>query len=295
MLGSKRWLLWCQCATRHKNPRLKNWNEESAVQRGVCSAICTSGVRRKLAAKFLTFSDIFRTPCFTVFDVQDMRNTISDNFRILPKIVRKFPHCAGPSEAWEGLGFGAFCGPAGVRFGRHILNTNVRRGEEGERKKKPNFTQLPLFQKPLFAVADNCGDGGIRITLQKQMQIYFRKIRIATISVRMIKIKARDLTRTPRQEHGPLFPKGGSSLQLSTPFLFSFLVQGHVFCIPSTSNMLKAWKIAVWDPKSTTNFGRARASPLNLIFPHQGQECYFVISKREKGRQKTWPPLSKAI
>ena len=48
---------------------------------------------------FRHFSDIFRTPCFTVFDVQDVRNTISDNFRILPKIFRKFPHCRGPSEA----------------------------------------------------------------------------------------------------------------------------------------------------------------------------------------------------
>ena len=27
--------------------------------------------------------------CFTVFDVQDVRNTISDNFRILPKCFRK--------------------------------------------------------------------------------------------------------------------------------------------------------------------------------------------------------------
>ena len=44
-------------------------------------------------------SDIFRNPCFTVFDVQDVRNTISDNFCILLKIFRKFPHCGGPSEA----------------------------------------------------------------------------------------------------------------------------------------------------------------------------------------------------
>ena len=138
------------------------------MQRGVCSALCTSGVHRKVAAKFPTLSDIFRTPCFTVFvkaarlqsefctkdffratsfltknapklspkslslcsvgqkksrkspsklptnfskfpcekskkihrrasagaqgevfDVQDVRNTISDNFRVLPKIFSK--------------------------------------------------------------------------------------------------------------------------------------------------------------------------------------------------------------
>ena len=50
-------------------------------------------------------SDIFRTPCFAVLDVQDVRNTISDNFRVLPKVFRKFPHRGG--------------GAAGVRFGRH--------------------------------------------------------------------------------------------------------------------------------------------------------------------------------
>ena len=41
----------------------------------------------------------FPHPLFTVFDVQDVRNTVSDNFRILPKNFRKFPHCGGPSEA----------------------------------------------------------------------------------------------------------------------------------------------------------------------------------------------------
>ena len=54
-----------QWATGRENPKLQNWNEESAVQRGVRSALCTSGVCRKLAAKFATFSDMFCTPCFT--------------------------------------------------------------------------------------------------------------------------------------------------------------------------------------------------------------------------------------
>ena len=102
-----------------ENPKLRNWNEESAVQRGVCSALCTSVVRRKLAAKFPTFSDIFRTPCFIVFDVQDVRHRISDNFRILPKIFRKFPRCGGSSGGLRGAGFGTFCDAAGVRFGHH--------------------------------------------------------------------------------------------------------------------------------------------------------------------------------
>ena len=35
-----------------------------------------AGVCRILAGKSPTFSDIFRTPCFTVFDVQDLRNNL---------------------------------------------------------------------------------------------------------------------------------------------------------------------------------------------------------------------------
>ena len=56
-----------------------------------------------------------------VFDVQDMRNIISDNFRILPKIVRKLPHCGGRFAELRGagLGLGMFCGSAEVRFGHH--------------------------------------------------------------------------------------------------------------------------------------------------------------------------------
>ena len=119
MLRSKCWLLWCQCATRCENPKLQNSKKKSEVQRGVCSALCTSGVRRKLAAKFPTFSDIFRTPCFTVFDVQDVRNTMSDNFRILPKICRKFRHCGGLSEGLRGVGFWNLLWCSRVCFGRH--------------------------------------------------------------------------------------------------------------------------------------------------------------------------------
>ena len=89
-----------------ENPKLQNWNEESAVQRGVCSALHFR-VRRKLAVKFPTFSDIFRTPCSTVFDVQHVRTrfpTISAFYR---KISANFRTAEAPLRGWEGLGFEA--------------------------------------------------------------------------------------------------------------------------------------------------------------------------------------------
>ena len=127
---------WCaKWATRRENPKLQNWNEESAVQRGVCSALCTSGVCGKLAAKFPTFSDIFRIPYFTVLDVQDVRNTISDNFRILPKIFRKFPHCGGRFEGLRGAGFWNLVWGSRSPFRASRLNTNARRAATGSKRR----------------------------------------------------------------------------------------------------------------------------------------------------------------
>ena len=62
------------------------------LERGECSAEgglqctlpCTSGVRTSVVAKLPTFSDVFCTPCFTVFDVQDVRDMPEE----LPQVAR---------------------------------------------------------------------------------------------------------------------------------------------------------------------------------------------------------------
>ena len=142
--SARRWLvqsfgLW-KWATRWKIPNCRTGMRTVQCRGGgVCSALCTSGVRRKLAAKFQTLPDIFRTFCFAVFHVQDVRNGISDTF---PAFCRNL----GIAEAslrdwWEGLGFGTLCGAAGVHFGRHTWAQlpeeapQAARGEEREREK----------------------------------------------------------------------------------------------------------------------------------------------------------------
>ena len=105
-ISARRWLVqnfgWSDNGPQGaKNPELQNRNEESAVQRGVCNSLCTSGVRRKLAAKFPTFSTSFVLQCLT-FRMQELRfPTISELCRIF---FCEVPHCGGPFEGWRGAG-----------------------------------------------------------------------------------------------------------------------------------------------------------------------------------------------
>ena len=66
---------------------------------GMRGVHCEGGLQCTLqgsAENWQPISDIFRTPCFTVFDVQNARNTISDNFRILPKTFPEISALQGP-------------------------------------------------------------------------------------------------------------------------------------------------------------------------------------------------------
>ena len=77
----------------------------SELERRECSAEgglqCTLHLRgpQKIGGQI---SDIFRTPYFTVFDVQDVRNIVYDNFCVLQNFFRKFPHCEGCFEVLRG-------------------------------------------------------------------------------------------------------------------------------------------------------------------------------------------------
>ena len=166
MLGSKLWLVW-QWATRRENPKLQNWNEESAVQRGVCSALCNSGLRRRLAAKF-----------------RHLRHFPHPLFYSVWRPGCEKHNCGGLFEGSGRAGFSRLVWRGRGPFRASHLNTHARRTARGS-KRRGTWTQenqilrnYPFSKNPFLQLLRRSHDkdkNGIM-----SLRILWRKIEIFT-------------------------------------------------------------------------------------------------------------------
>ena len=124
----------------------------AALERGECSA--EGGLHSEFQRpaedwrpNFPTFADIFRT---------HLTSGISENVRILPKFSGNFRTAEKPWGVERGWVLETCVMQQGSVSGVTLECPKSCRRWQEERDvspRKPNFTQLPVFQKPLFTVA----------------------------------------------------------------------------------------------------------------------------------------------